>query len=71
MKKTYSIITPKTYSTSGAQKTIWLKAGTMRVINSGEIYLEWNANPNVTYKVVEQKSREENMDDAGQNARAP
>lgn len=43
----------------------------MRVINSGEIYLEWNANPNVTYKVVEQKSREENMDDAGQNARAP
>lgn len=43
----------------------------MRVINSGEIYLEWNANPNVTYKVVEQKSREESTDDAGQNARAP
>lgn len=59
MKKILNIITPKTYNANGEQKTIWLKAGTMRVINSGEAFIEWSANPNVTYKVVEQNGREE------------
>ena len=52
--KIYNIITPKNYNSGDAQKTVWIKAGTMRIIDNGEWYIEWSAAPNITYKVVEQ-----------------
>ena len=55
--KIYNIITPKNYMSGESQKTVWIKAGTMRIIDNGECYIEWSAMPNITYKAVE-KSRD-------------
>ena len=59
MMKYHDVCTKKTFTQNGQEKTVWLKCGTMRVMDDGKTFIELNHQPGVTFYVFEQKKKDE------------
>lgn len=55
--KFMDICTKRIYEKDGKEKTIWLKAGTLRVTDAGKMFVELNHLPDVSFYVFEQKKK--------------
>ena len=58
------IVTKRTYTQNGQERTIWLNVGTLRVTDDGKEFLELNMYPNTPFYVFEKKPKEEKLVDA-------
>ena len=57
--KFQDIMTKRTFTgKDGSEKTTWLKAGTLRTLDNGKIFVELNHLPDVSFYVFDQKPRE-------------
>jgi len=55
-----NICTKQVYTDKqGNQKTNWLMAGTLKVLNDGKMFIQLNHLPDVTFFVFEQRKKEE------------
>lgn len=57
--KYLDICTKRVYQKDGKEKTVWLKAGTLRITEEGKMFVELNHLPDVAFFVFEQKKKEE------------
>ena len=53
------IVTKRTYTKNGEEKTIWLNVGTLRVTDEGKEFLELNMYPNTPFYVFEKKQNDD------------
>jgi len=57
------IVTKRTYTQNGQEKTIWLNVGTMRTSDDGKEFIELNMFPNTPFYVFDKKPKEEKLID--------
>jgi len=53
------IVTKKTYTKDGVEKTQWLNIGSLKVTDDGKEYIDLNMFPNTPIYVFERKPKEE------------
>lgn len=57
------ILTKRTYTKNGEEKTIWLNVGTLRVTDDNKEFIELNMYPNTPFYVFEKKQKENKIID--------
>jgi len=53
------IVTKRTYTVNGQEKTKWLNVGTLKVTDEGKEFIELNMFPNTPFYVFEKKEKTE------------
>lgn len=57
------IVTKRTYTSKGEEKTQWLNVGTYKKTNDGKEFIELNMYPNTPFYVFEKKDKQEKLVD--------
>jgi len=55
----YNICTKRTYQKQGETKTIWMKCGTLKILDDGKKFIELFMHPDTSFYVFEQKKKED------------
>lgn len=55
------IVTKKTYTKDGVEKTQWLNIGSLKVTDDGKEYIDLNMFPNTPIYVFEKKAKDESV----------
>ena len=69
--KYFDIVTPKKYTDKdGQEKTKWLTVGAFRETDDGKRFVQWNVTPEITYMVVDPKSKATDNEDQNKEGTA-
>ena len=52
------ICTRREYEVNGVKKVVWLKCGTLRILDDGKKFIEFNHLPNISFYVFPKKEKE-------------